>query len=705
MLGDDDVYEGLWEKYNQPIFQRWKWTLGNLNGFLVLGCLGILITFTQSRAWVVLRYLVLLRKKSIRLDGDSHSDPLEHLSQTHAIKDIVPFIRHLATWLQHLSRRLFRPTLKGRGIQLHFDSSIISPLFGATALLNAFLFIAMGVAIPCIVSEGTLGAPVVKSRMNNDRCLDEGYLYSYEPPPVADAVFQLCNKYGRAKPGCGEELYLQAPEIRKNRPKACPFPGNICNNNSNPLELTHENITGYEIGINTKSRVMLNHRLTCSPVHLDSFLLHNIGSGHLTNISVKDISFNADGDRRFNNAWQRRYDMTLSTLNGPNGCSSEYSGNPPVWGETLPQDFTILPSLLGDQIYRHGFMSPSPILHPDLRRDDGNSFLIVFRAGGGRFISRNPVDDPFFASHTKCYIQPEHYCPDHEATALGCVEQSQYCRTDSDFCTSWGSGMNEFLKMRNRLEKEKDETSINDIWAFSTTRLSLSVYRHLVARQVSYLVKNNNYRLPLNTVRMRHWGQASDLPIAEDQWITEVETWFRRAILDAILEAQTGPRHRDLLVLFGPDLMRFENETPENSTCDRILFRNANHTNINWVELWLITSLLVLICIASFAIKWLDNITRAICKGLAHFVKFLGKRLILAGKTLNIFIFDWRRRKFFQVLDRVSQWRTWYSRTAQASELMTESSRHEFRGSIRGSDFDDSDLTSVSIALDQLGVS
>lgn len=49
----------------------------------------------------------------------------------------------------------------------------------------------------------------------------------------------------------------------------------------------------------------------------------------------------------------------------------------------------------------------------------------------------------------------------------------------------------------------------------------------------------------------------------------------------------------------------------EYSSCDRILFRNPNYTNINWVGLWVTIISLSVLCIASFIVKWLDTTTRA----------------------------------------------------------------------------------------------
>jgi len=129
MLTDSDVFEGVWEKYKQPLFGRWILTLTNLNPFFALRCLALLLAFVQSRSWVLLRYLVFLRKKSIRLDDDTHSDPLEHLSQGGAISDVLVLMKY------HLSNMKISQTLGLRGLRgdvsVQADLPVLSPVLGS----------------------------------------------------------------------------------------------------------------------------------------------------------------------------------------------------------------------------------------------------------------------------------------------------------------------------------------------------------------------------------------------------------------------------------------------------------------------------------------------------------------------------------------------------------------------------------------------
>jgi hypothetical protein len=74
------VYAGGWNKFSSPAFQRWMWTVKDSKALLILAAVAMRVTFTQNRAWSLLRYLVLLRSKPVRLRDDTNPEPLLHLS-------------------------------------------------------------------------------------------------------------------------------------------------------------------------------------------------------------------------------------------------------------------------------------------------------------------------------------------------------------------------------------------------------------------------------------------------------------------------------------------------------------------------------------------------------------------------------------------------------------------------------------------------
>jgi len=463
------TYKGVWQKHNVPVFQRWIWTLSASSAIILLGCFALSLTFSQSRMWALLRYCVHQRHKIIRLDDDSRPDPLDHLSQAQAVMEIIPFINYYLHRLLLFSRKVLRLRSRSQSPTLPKpEPSIISPWFGIFAITNLALFGILGIALPVLLSEGVLGAPVVRSKAI-DRCL--GLIYSLggstayyaEQRARADGVFDVC--LNRLDHGCGSQYYNQQPRISK-RNTQCPFPNNVCNDTFNSsYEITHSNITAYEFGLNSPSRFALSHRLTCSPIHLEPFLVLN-PSLQSVNISVADVD--TRDDPKWSDVDQNAYSMTLQTLNGPNNFSNQSSGVRLAFGNGK-KDLTILPAVSNKN--KSSVELPSFFIHKYLKRKDAESFLIIRRPGklnmypprsGGIMI---PVDDPFFAAHTvppfgdpTSYLAPK--LPDREATALGCIEQFQFCVSTVGVCTPWEARSSQLsVDMYNLVQQEQIDTS------------------------------------------------------------------------------------------------------------------------------------------------------------------------------------------------------------------------------------------------------
>jgi hypothetical protein len=109
----------------------------------------------------------------------------------------------------------------------------------------------------------------------------------------------------------------------------------------------------------------------------------------------------------------------------------------------------------------------------------------------------------------------------------------------------------------------------------------------------------------------------------EEQWITEVETWFMNGILDTIIYIQNGvqvPLTDNYAQFFGPGVR-------ENSFCTRILFRDGNHTNINWLGFWATTASLIFICLSSWMVGWIHMAARTLSEDLADSFDLIVKGL------------------------------------------------------------------------------
>jgi hypothetical protein len=659
------VYEGVWEKCTERSFQRWVWTLTNLKALFVLACLAVLIAFTQTRAWVLIRYVIYQMKKSVSLD-DTKPHPLQHLSQGAAIVQSLPSTADVTSTLRSLLQRTSRVLAAQRSASAESDCSAVSQWFGIFAVLNIGLFVIMGVAIPWFLSEGALGAPIVKSRMT-DECLNsvkyEHIHTIMDQLPKTDAIFQQC--LDQIGGDCDAQFYLQRPQIRNARLHDCPFPSGICHNGTKPFEITHSNITPYAVGVNSKSRVTMNHRLTCAPVYLESFLFVTPEPPHETFITVQNPDM-------FDWPWWN-LSMSLNTMNGPNSVSNESSGLR-MAKEKGPYDLTILPSYFA---MAEDVVGNPKLMHANLRRDDGVSFLIIHRAGASNYYKK--VEDPFFAAHNRAMSSRNMvvFYPDHEATALGCLEQYQYCVPSASFCTPWGPLSAHSGAIANHPSIEHDLASLAEIYVlFRLLPSAFSIFDYLAMRTEWHGMT------PLARSGLRI-DMSNFFINPEEQWVTEVDLWFMKSILDAILFVQYGAQFhiKDITPEFPMWLKK------EISLCARILFRDGDHTNINWIGFWATTGSTILICLVSYMVESIHKTAMALFQQLTN-PRDLHVKLLTIIETLRQFTRGSSRWwSMMGTLDRLtSQWRlvfffpsfftrrNWYGsrghdRSTQASEL------------------------------------
>jgi len=138
------------------------------------------------------------------------------------------------------------------------------------------------------------------------------------------------------------------------------------------------------------------------------------------------------------------------------------------------------------------------------------------------------------------------------------------------------------------------------------------------------------------------WRNALSIPnfsVADDQWATEVEMWLRKGIANAILHTQNGALFNHI----DPEVGFNGNFYEKHSLCNRILFRDADYTNINWIGLWITTASLIFFCLASYFIELIDKNTRKAWNLFVGGVKFLRRKLYLLGTTLKITILNYAR--------------------------------------------------------------
>ncbi|KAG9235165.1 hypothetical protein BJ875DRAFT_440621 [Amylocarpus encephaloides] len=606
------IYLGAWERFYESLMTRYVWTFKTIPGLLFFAGLTCLIAYSQSRVWVILRYFLLWRA------GDDVSiKPLYRLSQGKAIIEVLPYLKARMLKLGSLLRRsLKRIPRKPNDPLIFFHRQDIPPKFGLVALLNVSIFAILGVVVPWSMSEGTFGDVIVRSRETH-YCRNTSNTVPWFLPLQqfkTEAVFQLCND-GLSQ-GCDKQYYMRQPRITKKNLHTCMFPGDICQNSTDAFEITHLDAMTYDFGINYRSKVRMNHRLTCSPVHLDSFLVSSSGQNDRANISVWNPNIK-DGEQREQKL--QYYTMPLKSRSGLYHGLEEGSEERLINEPTL-FDLSVLPGtpeLIQPMVFpwradEHQNNATEDLIHPALRREDGVSFLVVHR--DGKSLRRVEVDDPFFAAHTKCSDSQgngEFYCSDSEATALGCLEQFQYCLPDWQTCTPWGFHQEPADTAMRELLDDDDLLSMVDFGFLEAARYTLSV---------KYLLERRGHVNIVPLTKSMSFSQASQWDVnlsgylnRMDQWTVEVETWFRQGILEQILRSQYGARYS----IATPILRLVSNSSSSDEQlqvlenllilCDRILSREEGFININFFGLWSITSFLIILCVASFRVQWIDT--------------------------------------------------------------------------------------------------
>jgi hypothetical protein len=156
-MPQDYVYKGVWRKYDNPA-KGLTWTVTNFEALIIFAALATLFTFTQSRTWVIIRYLY---GKSRPIHIHDHLDEASQWDALHGCWAYVkntPLFRYLRT---------SSPTQQHRQPPSYKTSSWI----GLWATLNALVSIIGGGVISWLLTDGWLSAPEVRSQQT-DKCTD-----------------------------------------------------------------------------------------------------------------------------------------------------------------------------------------------------------------------------------------------------------------------------------------------------------------------------------------------------------------------------------------------------------------------------------------------------------------------------------------------------------------------------------------------------
>lgn len=567
----DFVHEGWWTIHQQPGLEKHQITLTNLYAVLLLVVLTACAMWTQHCLWVILEFAIRRSSRITEeeagerlplLARDTEQPKVRKVKQSEALRDFVEIVRSTTASV----RRWQAPT----------PDIDRSPLFSVAALVCTLSFLVLEAALAYWLTDGVFGSPIVRT-MAKASCLrstpSDGYASILQTAQTVDGIFRTC--LGKSNVGCDDQYHLREPNIIAERLSECPFSPNLCFDLIPPLQITHYGIAAFDMGVNSLASIAMDHRLVCSPVHHDS-LISTEGNNTLVSIGNREINTGKIVER---------FGMQLETHNGP---SHEYPGEQSgllAFKDNGPTDITILPSLK-EEMYA---LQDPDLIRSDFRRFDGRPFLVVSRAG--RRIYSEQINDPFFSAHNRI---ENGFVSDYEATMLGCVEQYRFCSDAVGFCSGWGakgSARKDLLEELEHRQKQQDlEYEIGELlWLYTFIPVWVSVFDSLAVRSAQGSI-------PLG---LRVLKGITRLDSTEEQWMSEVETWFRKAYLDGIFYARNT-------ALFNPIKYDLEEDPAADplNLCGRILFRDGDYTNISGIGTVVVGILVIILLIITTEYFW-----------------------------------------------------------------------------------------------------
>jgi hypothetical protein len=211
----------------------------------------------------------------------------------------------------------------------------LSRWFGILAILSIATGWALDVAVPYLLTDGTFGAPIIRTKVHQD-CLNvtetsavSSWAHWTIAFPKIDGIFQGCQIPKNLDQTCFSDYYFLPPKIEKKRVHYCPFMDKVCQSQVKPFEITHWNVSAEEIGINSPARISFSHRLTCAPAVAEEFQISSLkdprdSRGPQFSWITSRTPENTSVMERVNATWA----VQLESLNGPNSISSSRSGGP-----------------------------------------------------------------------------------------------------------------------------------------------------------------------------------------------------------------------------------------------------------------------------------------------------------------------------------------------------------------------------------------
>lgn len=578
-MPQDYIYTGFWIKHDGSA-KGGIITLTNIWATVVLGALGLLLTIAQSRSWIITRN-IFRRSRGIHLE-----DSLDDISQWSALK---------IGW-SHIRSSPMLQACFGRK-QIHEDRERpdyrTSPWIGLLAVFSVILFGCLGIFLSWLLTHGWEGTPEVRSKQTDacrdiwDKSASQNVSSILSDVVLAESAWATCSGREETISYCdqnfdGLKQYSTSIEAR------CPFASGICIDNHPIVSFTRTNLTPHDLGINSRLKLAVSHRLTCSAISTTPFIY----SGPET--YKGSFLFSIQNPELVDNNTAEFNETLLSNMWTDNHFGSGR--------EMLDRGHSFVFEVLPRSV--PGSSTNQQSIHPLLKRSDGKTFAFVLKAGAIMYHDNAPITDPLFSATGAWDTalppgeKPVYFVPDKETAVLGCIEQFQVCfETESGLkCYPWMKGITGYTNSmaRDLLNKFGDKLAF-DYFAIFDRLLELETSSIL-----SFLQKTTRLGRPMLMAPM---VIAPGTPqIAEidgtRQWTRELEVllakatiWQNMCIKDIV---QNLDSHENSTLLSSGSgnltLMKL---------CDRILFTNGDYTNIDVMWTAISMGTMVILCIFS----------------------------------------------------------------------------------------------------------
>src|SRR5271170_5620732 len=83
------VFRGVWRNFDLQGYQSLVLTLTSNQALALLAFVGALLAYTQTRLWIISRYLLIRILRPVQLTDDEDTSSLWRLSQVKAIRSLV----------------------------------------------------------------------------------------------------------------------------------------------------------------------------------------------------------------------------------------------------------------------------------------------------------------------------------------------------------------------------------------------------------------------------------------------------------------------------------------------------------------------------------------------------------------------------------------------------------------------------------------